>query len=430
VRRREAEVARVLDILLRHGKNNPVLVGDAGVGKTAIAEAVAQRIADGDVPHTLRDMRVLALDHVGLLAGTTFRGQYEERIRAIVEETTTAGDVVLFIDELHNLMGQGTALGAAMDAANMLKPALVRGDFRVIGATTGVEYERWIRPDPALERRFQMVVVRELGTEATLEILHARAPILERHHDVVVHESAVLAAVRLSDMFMQDRRRPDRALDALDEACAHAQGIARLSAATEALARERRRLLRNPSPDGWEATRQARQAQPSPDEPRGDYEAIDFMPDVRVELPEFARDGFAALERFGTELGSLFDGSWIDPDRSAAEAPDAGGAGSDAAQGTSGSGSDPDASGSDTPAAGNARSAQGARQAAPDEAREAPGARQKADVPGPRREASRSLAELDAELRVRLIDEGVVVRGHDVARVIGLVTGKSITWVD
>src|SRR5947208_14132910 len=139
VRCRDEEVSRVIDILLRQGKNNPTLVGPAGVGKTAIAEGLAQRIASGHVPLTLRRERLLSLDHVSLLAGTTYRGQYEERIRAIVSETTAASDVILFIDELHNLIGQGTAIGTAMDAANMLKPALVRGDFRVIGATTSDE---------------------------------------------------------------------------------------------------------------------------------------------------------------------------------------------------------------------------------------------------------------------------------------------------
>src|SRR5439155_24186992 len=153
VRCREAEVERVIDILLRHGKNNPTLIGPAGVGKTAIAEGFAQRIAAENVPLTLRKVRLLSLDHVGLLAGTTYRGQYEERIRAIVAETTAASDVILFVDELHNLIGQGTAIGTAMDAANMLKPALVRGDFRVIGATTSGEYERWVEGDPALEDR-------------------------------------------------------------------------------------------------------------------------------------------------------------------------------------------------------------------------------------------------------------------------------------
>src|ERR1043165_6994637 len=176
VRCREQEVSRVIDILLRHGKNNPTLVGPAGVGKTAIAEGLAQRIAGGRVPITLRPVRLLSLDHVALLAGTTYRGQYEERLRSLIAETTAAGNVILFIDELHNLIGQGTALGAAMDAANMLKPALVRGEFRVIGATTGEEYERWIEGDPALERRFQRVEIRALSAAETAGILRARRP--------------------------------------------------------------------------------------------------------------------------------------------------------------------------------------------------------------------------------------------------------------
>src|SRR5256712_738630 len=155
VRCRDAEIARVVDILLRHNKNNPALIGKAGVGKTAIVEGLAQRIAAADVPPALKDAHVVALDHVALLAGTAFRGQYEERIRKLVRELSADPDLILFVDELHNLIGQGTALGAAMDAANMLKPALVRGDIRIIGATTGGEYDKWIRGDPALERRFR-----------------------------------------------------------------------------------------------------------------------------------------------------------------------------------------------------------------------------------------------------------------------------------
>src|SRR6185295_16162262 len=147
-----------------------------------------------------RDVRLLSLDHVALLAGTTYRGQYEERIRALVAETTAATDVILFIDELHNLIGQGTAIGAAMDAANMLKPALVRGEFRVIGATTSDEYEKWILGDPALERRFQKVVVRELGPEEALEILQARKERLERHHNVLISEEALRASIKLTDL--------------------------------------------------------------------------------------------------------------------------------------------------------------------------------------------------------------------------------------
>src|SRR5437899_882031 len=169
VRCRDAEIARVVDILLRQSKNNPALIGKAGVGKTAIVEGLAQRVAAGDVPPALKEVRVVALDHVALLAGTTFRGQYEERIRKLVRELSADPDLILFVDELHNLIGQGTALGAAMDAANMLKPALVRGDIRIIGATTGGEYDKWIRGDPALERRFQPVLVEDLDAIQTWE---------------------------------------------------------------------------------------------------------------------------------------------------------------------------------------------------------------------------------------------------------------------
>src|SRR5918992_3837046 len=170
VRCRDDEIARVIDILLRHGKNNPALVGAAGVGKTAIAEGLAQRIAAADVPLVLRNARVLGVDHVGMMAGTMYRGQFEERIRALIAEATADPEVILFIDELHNLIGQGTALGGAVDAANTPQPAPRGGEVRVIGATTSDEYDRWVRGDPALERRFQMVRVRELTAAETLEI--------------------------------------------------------------------------------------------------------------------------------------------------------------------------------------------------------------------------------------------------------------------
>ena len=242
VRCRDPEIARVIDILLRHNKNNPALIGKAGVGKTAIVEGLAQRIAAGDVPPALKDTRVVALDHVALLAGTAFRGQYEERIRRLVRELAADPDVILFVDELHNLIGQGTALGAAMDAANMLKPALVRGDIRVIGATTGGEYDKWIRGDPALERRFQPVTVEELDEIETWEVLVARRPRLERHHAVAITDDALKAAIVLTDRFVPDRARPDKAIDVLDEACAHAQATARVSPELDRLIRERRKV--------------------------------------------------------------------------------------------------------------------------------------------------------------------------------------------
>src|SRR2546430_14605432 len=217
---RDAEIAGVVDILLRQSKNNPAVIGKAGVGKTAIVEGLAQRVAAGEVPPALKEVRVVALDHVALLAGTTFRGQYEERIRKLVRELAADPDVILFVDELHNLIGQGTALGAAMDAANMLKPALVRGDIRVIGATTGGEYDKWIRGDPALERRFQPVTVEELDEIETWEVLVARRPRLERHHAVALTDDALKAAIVLTDRLVPERARPRNATSGPGEAWA------------------------------------------------------------------------------------------------------------------------------------------------------------------------------------------------------------------
>jgi ATP-dependent Clp protease ATP-binding subunit ClpA len=242
VRCRDAEISRTIDILLRQGKNNPALVGRAGVGKTAIAEGLAQRVASGNVPPALKDARIVQLDHVALLAGTSFRGQYEDRIRRLVKALGADPNLVLFVDELHNLIGQGTAMGAAMDAANMLKPALVRGDIRVIGATTGEEYDKWIRSDPALERRFQPVTIEELDAIQTWEVLVARRPRLERHHAVAIGDDALKAAIVLTDRFVPERARPDKAIDVLDEACAHAQATAQVSPELDRLIRERRKV--------------------------------------------------------------------------------------------------------------------------------------------------------------------------------------------
>jgi ATP-dependent Clp protease ATP-binding subunit ClpC len=242
VKCRDAEISRVVDILLRQGKNNAALVGRAGVGKTAVVEGLAQRIAAGDVPPALKDARILGLDHVSMLAGTSFRGQYEERIRRLVQALQADRNLILFVDELHNLIGQGTAMGAAMDAANMLKPALVRGDIRVIGATTGEEYAKWIKTDPALERRFQPVTIEELDAIQTWEVLVARRPRLERHHAVAISDDALKAAIVLTDRFVTDRARPDKAIDVLDEACAHAQARARVSPELDKLIRDRKKV--------------------------------------------------------------------------------------------------------------------------------------------------------------------------------------------
>ncbi|HEY5062773.1 MAG TPA: AAA family ATPase [Gemmatimonadaceae bacterium] len=347
VRCREQEVSRVIDILLRHGKNNPTLVGPAGVGKTAIAEGLAQRVAADNVPLTLRNVRILSLDHVGLLAGTTYRGQFEERIRGIVAETTAATDVILFIDELHNLIGQGTAIGVPMDAANMLKPALVRGDFRVIGATTSDEYERWVGGDPALERRFQKVVVRELGESEALEILHARKERLERHHNVLISDEALRAAITLTDRYVTDRMRPDKAIDALDEACAHMQAVTVYAPRAEELIKQRIALLKQESKADREEGKRDRET-------------------PRTETAN-------AFERFGAELEALFVG---------APAPVAA------------------ANGADKPA----------------------------PAPEPRPSRPVTLAPLEADLGEQLMQQGIVVRGHDVARVVGLMAATEVEW--
>ncbi len=383
VRCRDDEIARVIDILLRHGKNNPALVGPAGVGKTAIAEGLAQRIAGGEVPLVLRNARVLGVDHVGMMAGTMYRGQFEERIRALIAEATADPDVILFIDELHNLIGQGTALGVAMDAANMLKPALVRGEFRVIGATTDDEYERWIRGDPALERRFQKVAVRELSAEQTLEILRARLERLERHHNVAIAEDALIAAVRLTDLFVTDRARPDRAIDALDEACAHAQAIAIYAPATEKLILERRKLVRELEQErGTRATR-TESRRPVMDEAPRENGTVDGG-EVTDPLDRFARESMAALERFGAELEAAFAGAGVPV------------------------------------AADNTRTNVGT------EAGPTP-----AVTPAPRASSvAGRLAALETELQRRLMEEGIVVRGHDVARVVSVATGKSVQWTE
>ena len=347
VRCREAEIARVVDILLRQSKNNPALVGKAGVGKTAIVEGLAQRIAAGEVPPALKDTRVLALDHVALLAGTSFRGQYEERIRRLVRALAGDPDLILFVDELHNLIGQGTAVGAAMDAANMLKPALVKGDIRVIGATTGEEYARWVRGDPALERRFQPVMVEELDAVQTWEVLVARRPRLERHHAVAVTDDALKAAIVLTDRFVTDRARPDKAIDVLDEACAHAQATARVSPELDRLIRERRKVdakLRHG------LTETPRNTEPAP-------------------------DLAAVFDQVVADFREMLGGE---------------------RRGKTGEGGTPPPTSPDLPR----------RPPTLEERR----------------------AELDALLRAELESQGIVVSGHDVARVVGSAVGQRIEW--
>ena len=217
---REDEIRRLLQTLSRRTKNNPCLIGEPGVGKTAIVEGLAERIAEGAVPDSIKGKRVLTLDLSGMVAGTKYRGEFEERIKNVMDEVMEAGDVLLFIDELHTLIGAGGAEGA-MDAANILKPALSRGELQVIGATTVEEYRKHIEKDAALERRFQPIMVEEPSEQETVEILKGLRRNYERHHQVEITDEALEAAVKLSKRYISDRFLPDKAIDLMDEACAH-----------------------------------------------------------------------------------------------------------------------------------------------------------------------------------------------------------------
>lgn len=219
---REEELHRLIQILLRRGKNNPVLLGEPGVGKTAVVEALAQRMAQGQVPDALRQKRLLSLSLPSVIAGTKYRGEFEDRMKNILAEVARAGNVILFLDELHTLIGAGSAEGA-IDAANLLKPALARGGLQLIGATTQEEYRRMIEKDAALERRFQPVRVEEPTPETTRTILQTLAPRYGRHHGLTFQPEALDAAVTLSVRYLPDRRLPDKAIDLMDEAAAQAR---------------------------------------------------------------------------------------------------------------------------------------------------------------------------------------------------------------
>ena len=218
---RDEEVRLVMQVLSRRRKNNPVLIGEPGVGKTAIVEGIAQRIVQGDVPKSLADKTIIALDLSAILAGASYRGQFEDRLKSVVKTVVDSdGDIILFIDELHTLVGTG-AMSGSLDAANILKPALARGDLHCIGATTLDEYQKYIEKDSALARRFQKILVNEPSIESTISILRGIKEKYEVHHGVRIKDAAIIAAAELSDRYLTERFLPDKAIDLIDEAASN-----------------------------------------------------------------------------------------------------------------------------------------------------------------------------------------------------------------
>lgn len=248
---REKETERVIQTLTRRTKNNPVLVGEAGVGKTAVVEGLAMVLASGAVPEELRGKKLVELDLAGLVAGTRYRGDFEERLKKTISQVVNAGDVILFIDEIHNLVGAGSSAERSMDAAEILKPALARGQLQIVGATTTAEYSRYIESDPALERRFQPITVEEPSPEMAVRILMGVKSKYEKHHGVEISDEAVEAAVQLSVRYITERYLPDKALDVLDEACSKLKispcnvrsGLAQLASELSAVKRKRESAL-------------------------------------------------------------------------------------------------------------------------------------------------------------------------------------------
>ena len=308
---REEEIERVVQILNRRQKNNPCLIGEPGVGKTAIAEGLAQRIVKGEVPFKLRDKEVFLLDLTALVAGTQFRGQFESRMKGLIEEIRKAGNIILVIDEVHNIVGAGDAEGS-MNAANILKPALSRGEIQVIGATTFNEYRKHIEKDTALERRFQSVTVNEPNMEDTLKILRGIAHYYEQHHGVAIPDGVLRQAVMLSERYITDRFLPDKAIDLIDEACSdrnlHDETINRrmeLEREMENLTFEREALMSAPAADGKEYTqeeldaRYARIAELRSREMRAEAELNELR---ALGTPELTMDNIARVIEMWTKI--------------------------------------------------------------------------------------------------------------------------------
>ena len=241
---RDSEIRNVIRILSRKTKNNPVLIGEPGVGKTAIAEGLAERIVKGDVPESLKDRRIFSLDMGALIAGAKYRGEFEERLKKIMDEIRQAGNIILVIDEMHTLIGAGAAEGA-IDAANILKPALSRGEIQVIGATTLDEYRKYVEKDSALERRFQPVIIDEPTEEESIEIIKGLKPKYEEHHKLIISDEAIVAAVKLSNKYITDRFLPDKAIDVIDEASSKVRlKVSNLSPEGKELEKELRSIIK------------------------------------------------------------------------------------------------------------------------------------------------------------------------------------------
>jgi ATP-dependent Clp protease ATP-binding subunit ClpA len=305
------------------------------------------------------------------------RGMFEDRIQNVIREIKERPNLILFVDEAHTMVGAGSALGAPSDAANVFKSVLARGEVRMIGATTLSEYKEYIQEDEALARRFRTVHVAEPSVEETRRILYNLRPRLERHHNVVITESALRAAIELTDRHQTDRMRPDRAIDALDEACAHTHAVAAYSDRAQELIRKRRAIV-----TGKPARKTAERPQPAPEPIEDPMDRVNLEDDP---IERMARDGFAALAQFGAEIEEIFQ-----PKNGVRETATA--------------------------------AANGAPSAPKTETEKAPVSRVRPEPV--------TLASVDAELNRVLAEEGVVVRGHDIARVVRLATSKEVTWTE